>query len=111
MSICETSIVTRSHIEGEIHKIPKISKRTLYEKIVYNLDVLVPEDENDEIFVPKDSFLQQVHHGHIHRWRVQRNAYRCLPEYLTDHLSLDEPYIVINETRGYCLHLIWRRRF
>ncbi|KAH6575359.1 hypothetical protein BASA62_001971 [Batrachochytrium salamandrivorans] len=100
MSICETSIVTRSHIEGEIHKIPKISKRTLYEKIVYNLDVLVPEDENDEIFVPKDSFLQQVHHGHIHRWRVQRNAYRCLPEYLTDHLSLDEPYIVINETKG-----------
>ncbi|KAJ8331770.1 hypothetical protein QVD99_002017 [Batrachochytrium dendrobatidis] len=100
MSVVGTSYGTRSHIEGEVHKLPKISKRSIYDKIIYSLDVLVPEDEDEEIFVPRDSFLQQVHHGHVHRWRVQRNTNRNLPEYLTDHLSLDEPYIVMHEKKG-----------
>ncbi|KAL2917803.1 hypothetical protein HK105_202676 [Polyrhizophydium stewartii] len=90
----------RSHLEGETRKIGKLGKRSLYEQIVYTLDVLVPEDEEDEIFVPRDSYLQQVHYGRVHRWRVQRNSYRNLPEYLTDQRDLDEPYIVMVEKKG-----------
>ncbi|KAI8925377.1 hypothetical protein BC831DRAFT_401278 [Entophlyctis helioformis] len=87
--------------EGELRKIAKISRRTLYERIVYSLDVLVPEDEDDEIFVPRDSFLQQVHYGRVHRWRVQKNVHRNLPDYLTDHKDLDEPYRVMVEKGGF----------
>eukprot|EP00842_Homolaphlyctis_polyrhiza_P005269 jgi/Hompol1/5743/HPOL_004667-RA len=89
-----------SHIEGEMREISKISERSLYEQIVYTLDVLVPEDEDTQIFVPRDSYLQQVHYGHVHRWRVQRNAYRNLPEYLTDHRDMDQAYRVLTEKRG-----------
>ena len=92
---------SKERIEGDIRKISKLGQRTLYEKIVYALDVLVPEDEAEEIFVPMDSFLQQVQYGRLRKWRVLKNSYKDLPEYLANHVNYDEPYRVYLEKRAF----------
>ena len=88
-------------LSGEIRKLEKISKRSFYENIVYTLDVLVPQDDDKEIFVPSDSYLQQVHYDRLHKWRVQRNDYSKLPAYLTDHKTFNDKYEVIVEKGGF----------
>lgn len=81
-------------------KIERLKKRTIYERLTYALNILIPEDEPETMVVPADSFLQQVHYGKTHRWRVATNEFANLPEYLVDHRELTPQYNVFVEKRG-----------
>jgi hypothetical protein len=55
---------------GKIVDIPRLNQWSLYEKVCYGLDVLVPDEESGEMFVPADHILQKVHIGEKKKWRV-----------------------------------------
>ncbi|KAJ3319969.1 hypothetical protein HDV06_005787 [Boothiomyces sp. JEL0866] len=75
-------------------KVDKIAEHTWYEKMNYKLDVLVPIDEEEELLVPGDCYLQQVHYGRHKKWRVIRNKNFNLPLYLKDHAEPEGKYNV-----------------
>lgn len=74
-----------SMMKGAQQKI-ELPKWTIYEWIVYNLDILVPEDKPNVMMVPTGSVLQQVKYTRQKwRWRVIKNPDANLPEYLVEH--------------------------
>ena len=81
-------------------KIERLREPTLYEKLVYKLGVLIPEEDPEDMVVPLNHYLQQVHYDKVHRWRVVENEFAGFPEYLTDHKQLDKPYRVFKEKEG-----------
>ncbi|KAI9103071.1 hypothetical protein DFS34DRAFT_351170 [Phlyctochytrium arcticum] len=82
-------------------KIERLVKPSLYERLTYALDILVAEDEPDSMVVPTGSFLQQVHYGKVHRWRVTPDELLNLPECLIDHREREPQYIVPVEKQGF----------
>ncbi|KAI8995967.1 hypothetical protein BC832DRAFT_595794 [Gaertneriomyces semiglobifer] len=82
-------------------KIEPLAAPTLYERLCYFLDILVPEDAIDTMDVPEGHFLQQVHYGKIHKWRVAQNHDAGLPDYLTDHKDPAPQYKVVVEKQGF----------
>ncbi|TPX69675.1 hypothetical protein SpCBS45565_g02243 [Spizellomyces sp. 'palustris'] len=81
-------------------KIERLTKRSLYERLTYALDILVPEDEPETMVVPAGHFLQQVHYGKLHRWRVAQKDFVNLPEYLIDHREKEPHYNVFVKSEG-----------
>ena len=82
-------------------KVDKISKRTFFENLNYKFDVLVPTNEETEVLVPSDSYLQQVRYDNFSRWRTLRDETRHLPAYLADVRERKTVYHVISESRGF----------
>jgi len=82
-------------------KVDKLREPTLYERLTYFLDILVPEEEVEDMRVPRDHYLQQVHYGKVHRYRIMLNKGAGLPDYLMDEKKLTEPYIVFKEKEGF----------
>ncbi|KAJ3275367.1 hypothetical protein HDV01_000659 [Terramyces sp. JEL0728] len=75
-------------------KVDRIAQHTWYEKMNYLTDVLVPIDEEEELLVPGDCYLQQVHYGRNKKWRVVRNKNYNLPLYLKEHAEPEDKYDV-----------------
>ncbi|KAJ3304038.1 hypothetical protein HDV03_003152 [Kappamyces sp. JEL0829] len=67
----------------------------------YKFNVLVPINEEKELSVPIDSYLQQVHIGDHAKWRVVRNHDYNLPPYLTDHKEQETVYRVKTTEKKY----------
>ena len=82
-------------------KVANISKRSFFEQLNYKFDVLVPINEETEILVPSDSFLQQVSYENLSRWRTLRDETRHLPEYLADTRERKTVYKVLTEPKGF----------
>ncbi|KAI8621026.1 hypothetical protein BC830DRAFT_1058684 [Chytriomyces sp. MP71] len=70
---------------------------TFYERIVYALDILIPEDEAEDMAVPAGHFLQRVTIGTKWKWRIVKDPDAYLPEYLIEHKELEKDYVVILE--------------
>ena len=87
--------------DGKLTKVENLRNWTLYEYIVYNLDVLVPEDEPEEIFVPAGSYLQKVSFRKKQKWRVLTNPKKNLPEYLKEDQVLEDEYNVFHERESW----------
>ncbi|KAJ3292516.1 hypothetical protein HK104_005214 [Borealophlyctis nickersoniae] len=81
-------------------KLARLRNPTLYERLTYRLDILIPEDEPEDMEVPRGHVLQQVHYGKVHKWRVHKNPMMGLPEYLAEVKEVDEPYTVFKEKEG-----------
>ncbi|KAI9345573.1 hypothetical protein BDR26DRAFT_856285 [Obelidium mucronatum] len=95
-----------SMVPPAIHKIPvegttmhKIERppRSLYEKLVFTLDILVPENNAEDMEVPSGHFLQKVSIGKKWKWRIAKDRDAYLPEYLVEHKELEKTYNVILE--------------
>jgi hypothetical protein len=85
--------------EGET-KVAKISAppHSLYEKIVYRLDILIPiVKQEEEIVIPPGSFLQRVLYGKVKKLRVMRDGKHGLPLVLHEPKTEIEYYRVIVE--------------
>ncbi|KAJ3099526.1 hypothetical protein HDU97_002969 [Phlyctochytrium planicorne] len=67
---------------------------SMYERIVYALDILVPPEEPADMEVPHGHFLQKVIMGPKWRWRVAKDNNMALTEYLTGHLEKPTTYRV-----------------
>ncbi|RKO93356.1 hypothetical protein BDK51DRAFT_49638 [Blyttiomyces helicus] len=92
--------VAEVEVEKRMLKVQPLRDRTYYERLVYACDCLVPDDEPSAMEVPDGSFLQQVHYGKVHKWRVAKNPNAKLPSYLVDHKEQDPQYIVFVEHSG-----------
>ena len=88
-------------IKFERVKVDNIAKRTFFEELNYKFDVLVPTNEETEILLPSDSYLQQVHYNNLHRWRTLRDDSRHLPKYLADVREKRLVYRVFAESKGF----------
>ncbi|KAJ3157239.1 hypothetical protein HDU89_002651 [Geranomyces variabilis] len=75
-------------------------KQSLYERLTYLLDILVPEDEPETMTVPAGSFLQRVSYGKLDRWRVAKEEWLNLPPYLVEHRDTHPQYHVAVEKQG-----------
>lgn len=84
---------------GKHVKVENLRHWSTYEYIVYNLDVLVPEDEPEEMFVPNGFYLQKVSYRDKQKWRVLRDVNKDLPAYLVDHKQPEEFYDVYKEPK------------
>ncbi|KAI9197405.1 uncharacterized protein BJ171DRAFT_223713 [Polychytrium aggregatum] len=81
-------------------------KLTLYEWLVFKLDILIPEERPNSMMVPHDCHLQKVKYSRKKwRWRIVRNSDASLPEYLTDHRD-DSEYDVISPETGSFLPVV-----
>ncbi|KAJ3214044.1 hypothetical protein HDU67_002138 [Dinochytrium kinnereticum] len=101
----------KSHISGisnnrKEQQIPKSTfqkierpAHTLYEKLVYALDILVPPEEPADMEVPYGHFLQKVITGPKWKWRVAKDTNNALPDYLTGHLEKQTTYRVYTERK------------
>lgn len=87
--------------EGKMVKVENLRHWSRYEYLVYNLDVLVPEEEPEEIFVPTGSYLQKVSFRDKQKWRVLRDTRMDLPAYLVDHKEPEEFYDVYKEEQSF----------
>jgi hypothetical protein len=85
--------------DGKLVKVENLRNWSLYEYIVYNLDVLVPEEEPEEIFVPAGSYLQKVSFRDKQKWRVLHDERKALPNYLNEDRIIQDHYQVIHETK------------
>ena len=90
-------VVKNKKKDGKLIKVENLRNWSLYEYIVYNLDVLVPEEEPDEIFVPTGSYLQKVSFRDKQKWRVLTDPKKDLPKYLVEDRLLEDHYQVIEE--------------
>ncbi|KAJ3329909.1 hypothetical protein HDU91_003728 [Kappamyces sp. JEL0680] len=88
-------------IPAEIVKVEPITKHSWFEEMNYKFNVLVPINEEKELSVPIDSYLQQVHIGDHAKWRVVRNHDYNLPPYLTDHKEQETVYRVKTTEKKY----------
>ena len=90
-----------SVLPSEMVKVDNITNHSFWEELNYKLDVLVPTNEERELNVPIDSYLQQVHYGAKAKWRVVRNQDYNLPPYMTDHKELEVIYTVVVEQKKF----------
>lgn len=88
-------------LPSEVVKVDNITKHSFWEEMNYKLDVLVPTNEEKELSVPIDSFLQQVHYGEKAKWRVIRNLDYNLPPYMIDHKEQELIYKVIVQKKKF----------
>lgn len=79
---------------GEVIKVPQISTPSLYDQLIYRLDMLVPENANNELLIPYQHMLQKVKIGDKHRWRAVKDPHANLPAYLTEDLLTPHNYDV-----------------
>ncbi|KAJ3224291.1 hypothetical protein HDU81_008640 [Chytriomyces hyalinus] len=79
-----------------MHKIER-PPHSYYERIVYALDILIPEDDAEDMEVPAAHFLQRVTIKKRWKWRIVRDNDAFLPEYLTEHKELEKNYVVLQE--------------
>ena len=86
---------SRKSIPFETVTVDKISKHTWQEELNYKLNVLVPLDEELEMKVPIDSYLQQIHRKEHSKWRVIRDLDSNLPLYLKDHKEREIHYTLM----------------
>ncbi|KAJ3138812.1 hypothetical protein HK100_012208 [Physocladia obscura] len=92
---------TNLPIEGTtFHKIER-PPHSLYEKIVYTLDILIPPDEPNDMEVPAGHFLQKVIIGKKWNWRISKDKDAYLPEYLVEHKQLETTYTVLTELKTF----------
>lgn len=85
--------------DGKLVKVENLRNWSLYEYIVYNLDVLVPEEEPEEIFVPTGYYLQKVSFRDKQKWRVLNDGRKDLPNYLNDGHIPEDHYEVLQEKK------------
>ncbi|ORY50894.1 voltage-gated potassium channel, partial [Rhizoclosmatium globosum] len=89
--------IHRVPVEGTtMHKIERPPHST-YEKIVFALDILIPQDEEEDMEVPSGHFLQKVMIGKKWKWRIMKDRDAYLPEYLVEHKELEKTYRVLFE--------------
>ena len=88
-------------LPSEMVKVDNITKHSFWEELNYKLDVLVPTNEEKELNVPIDSYLQQVHYGEKAKWRVVRNHDYNLPPYMTEHKEQETIYHVIVQKKKF----------
>ncbi|KAJ3123021.1 hypothetical protein HK098_002277 [Nowakowskiella sp. JEL0407] len=101
----ETRPQTNQKKKGVKTKIPDHRpKWSIYEKLVYNLAILVPDDPPSQLVVPAGGQLQEVKYGKLQKWRVKMNSWADLPEYLIDHKD-NSLYSVFVNKRGSFLPL------
>lgn len=92
-------VVKNKKKDGKLVKVENLRNWSLYEYIVYNLDVLVPEDEPDEIFVPNGAYLQKVSFRDKQKWRVLNDQRKDLPNYLNEDRIIEDHYEVLQEKK------------
>jgi hypothetical protein len=92
-------IIKNKKKDGKVIKVENLRNWSLYEYIVYNLDVLVPEEEPDEMFVPTGSYLQKVSFRDKQKWRVLHDERKDLPDYLNEDRIIEDHYQVIQEKK------------
>lgn len=91
----------KQSLPSELVKVDNITKHSFWEELNYKLDVLVPTNEERELNVPIDSYLQQVYYGEKAKWRVIRNQDYNLPPYMTDHKEQETIYKVITQEKKF----------
>ncbi|KAI8895533.1 hypothetical protein BC833DRAFT_622931 [Globomyces pollinis-pini] len=97
----ELSSVKSNQMKAEKIKVEPIAKHTWYEELNFKLDVLIPLNEDRELLVPLDSYLQQVHYGRNAKWRIVRNQNYNLPPYLSESIPLEDRYDVHVEKKTF----------
>jgi hypothetical protein len=82
------------------HKIER-PQLSIYERIVYALDILIQPEEAEDMEVPIGHFLQKVIVGQKWKWRISKDVNANLPTYLTEHKDLETNYRVITEEESF----------
>jgi hypothetical protein len=74
---------------------------SIYDHIVYNLDLIVPDPDPEKIDGQEGFFVQEVHIGKKIKWRAMKDPYSQLPEHFKDGLTKrEDKYYVISESNG-----------
>jgi hypothetical protein len=92
-------VIKNKKKDGKLIKVENLRNWSFYEYIVYNLDVLVPEEEPEDIFVPTGSYLQKVSFRDKQKWRVLNDGRKDLPNYLNEDHVIQDHYEVIQEKK------------
>jgi len=86
--------------QGGITKVAKISVTpiTLYQRIVYKLDILIPTKKaEEEILIPPGTYLQRVIYGKFKKLRVIKDPRYGLPQCLVEEKDDVQTYRVFQE--------------
>jgi hypothetical protein len=70
---------------------------SVYEHIVYNLDILVPDSDPEKIEKPDNGFVQEVHYNRKIRWRPVVDKNIMLSDYLKSAIKREDYYYVAKE--------------
>ena len=77
---------------------------TVYDHLVYNLDILVPEPDPEKMESPDGFYVQEVLVGKKVRWRVMKDQYHKLDPYLREGTKhRDSTYTVLGMTNSWIL--------
>jgi Ion transport protein len=103
-SVISNSSKSSHYLEKEIHvdkvTVANITKYSWMEKLNYMLDVLVPPEEERELMLPKDCYLQQVRTGDQSSWRAVKDKNYDLG-YLARDLKQNTEYKVYAARTGW----------